>query len=431
MLLRFNRIFHSFITSESFSGIFLFSCAVLAMIIANSPLKDIYHHAIEANIGLMIDSHFFGLSLHHWINDVLMAFFFLMVGLEIKRELIFGELNSFAKAAFPALAALGGMVVPALIYYGLNYNTNSSHGFGIPMATDIAFALGVAMILGKKFPLPLKVFLVTLAVVDDLGAILVIAVFYSNSLSLLWLGVSAGIVLLLFILNRLGVKSLAVYLTVGVFLWFSVHFSEIHATIAAVVLAFFIPIKSAKNYSNFKKGLKKLKDSNEEVNDGVLLDVKQISAINFLKSEIVRVENPLIKLEHALQPYCAYFIMPIFALANSGITINSSFNIHIDHIFLGIILGLLIGKPLGVFLITFLSEKIGIARRPDGITWTYIIGAGLLSGIGFTMSIFVSNLAFVDNESKDLAKVAVLIGSLIACFVGAFFIWLYSSLKKD
>lgn len=430
MLLGFNKVLKNFLTSESFSGVFLFSCAVISMIIANSPLQDIYHHIIESDVGLVIGGHFIGFSLHHWINDVLMAFFFLMVGLEIKRELIFGELNSVSKAMFPALAAIGGMIIPALIYYGLNYNTNSSHGFGIPMATDIAFALGVAIILGKRFPLPLKVFLVTLAVVDDLGAIVVIAVFYSNSLSLFWLGVSAGIIGLLFILNRLGVKSLGVYLLVGLFLWFSVHFSHVHATIAAVVLAFFIPIKSTEKCLHLKECLSYLDKDSEEGSESALLNTKQISVLNFLKNEMIKIENPLIRLEHALQPWCAYFIMPIFALANSGITINSDFNIHIDHIFLGIILGLLIGKPLGIFLITFLSEKLGIAKRPDGISWIYIVGAGILAGIGFTMSIFVSNLAFVDAQSKDLAKVAVLISSLLACFIGALFIWAYSTIKK-
>lgn len=435
MLLNARDVFIKFVASESFGGIFLLASAILAMVVANSSLQDIYYGIIHTDFGISFGNHFIGFSVHDWVNDVLMAFFFLMVGLEIKREMIYGALNSLSKSAFPVVAAIGGMVIPGAIYYALNINTPSSHGFGIPMATDIAFALGVIMILGKKVPVELKVFLVTLAVADDLGAILVIAFFYTTTLDFMWLSIAAVITIILFSLNKLGVKDLKIYLAIGVLLWFSVHLSHIHATIAAVILAFSIPIKPKSSFYEFKQKIKNvfqdaLDEQDLKQDSNVILteqDYKKLAKISY---KSIAVQSPLMRLEHALVPYSNYLIMPIFAFVNAGVSINSSFNINIDHIFLGIFLGLVVGKPLGIFISTYILTKLNFIQKPSSVTWLHIVGAGMLAGIGFTMSIFVSNLAFSHEESKDVAKVAILIASLCSCIIGALFLSIYDKIRK-
>lgn len=424
---RISETLSDFIRAESFSGIFLFFCALCAMIVANSMFADIYKALWEKQFGLTFDGVFYGLTLHDWINDVLMSIFFLMVGLEIKREVMFGDLSGFSKAAFPVIGALGGMIAPGLIYYALNANTNSYHGFGIPMATDIAFALGVILLLGKKVPLALKVFLVTLAVADDLGAIVVIAIFYPSpeGIHFLYLAMACGVIVLLALLNRFGVRNLGIYLSIGVILWFLVHHSGIHATIAAVALAFCIPVKPKIESSEFidlaNKMLETFK-SKESKRKNILLDIEQIHAIDAINNDFVHVQNPLLRLEHILQPISAFFIMPIFAFANAGVDIRGEINFHIDHILLGIMLGLIVGKPLGILGLTFICEKLKIASRPQGITWSHILGAGLLAGIGFTMSMFVSNLAFDSVESTSVSKIAILLASSIAGILGSLYL---------
>ncbi|WP_110581418.1 sodium/proton antiporter NhaA [Helicobacter cinaedi] len=425
----------NFIRAESFSGIFLFFCAVSAMIVANSPFADVYKNFWEQPFGFSFAGHFYGFSIHDWINDVLMSVFFLMVGLEIKRELLFGDLSGFAKAAFPVIGAIGGMVVPGVIYYVMNANTPSYHGFGIPMATDIAFALGVILLLGKRVPLALKVFLVTLAVADDLGAIAVIAVFYPSpeGLHFAYLFAAFGIVAFLVVLNRFGVRRLDVYLGVGIILWFCVHHGGIHATIAAVALAFCIPVKpkiQSKDFIEVVRQLMQVFVDKEKERKNILLDTEQMSAINELSHDFTKVQNPLLRLEHALQPSCAYFIMPLFAFANAGVNIQAEVNFNIDHIMLGIILGLVVGKPLGILGLTFVCEKLKIASRPEGVTWSHMFGAGMLAGIGFTMSMFVGNLAFDDPSSADVAKVAILLASSIAGVVGSMFLLVYHQIGK-
>ncbi|PAF48205.1 Na+/H+ antiporter NhaA [Helicobacter sp. 12S02634-8] len=426
------RVFLNFIKSESFGGIFLFISALLAMVVANSPWSAYYFEFWHMDFGFSLGEHFVGFSIHNWINDVLMALFFLMVGLEIKREVLFGELSGFKKAAFPAIAALGGMIAPGLIYYGLNAGTDSYHGFGIPMATDIAFALGVIMLLGKRVPMALKVFLVTLAVADDLGAIVVIAIFYTSGLEFMWLLVAALIVVILIALNKIGVKNLIPYLILGIFLWFAVHHSGIHATIAAVVLAFCIPIKPHKQNENFSHLIKTLGESfrlKSSQHNQALLNQEQIHILYAIKDEAKAIQSPLGRLEHMLQPWSAYFIMPLFAFANAGVNIGSDIHFDTDHILLGVILGLVIGKPVGIFIITFLCEKLGIASRPQGISWGHILGAGMLAGIGFTMSMFVSNLAFSHPESMEVSKVSILLGSLISGVIGVIYLMVLHALK--
>lgn len=415
--------------SESFAGVLLLCCAILAMIVANSPLGGAYADLWKTKLGFSVNGHFIGMSLEHWINDVLMAFFFLVVGLEIKREVLFGELAGFKRAALPIIAALGGMIGPGIIYYSLNAGTESVTGFGIPMATDIAFALGVLAILGKRVSISVKVFLVSLAVADDLGAIIVIALFYSTGISFEWLAVAAGIIVVLVILGRIGVKALTPYMVLGVFLWIAVHNCGVHATIAAVMLAFTIPVAPKIDTLSFMDKLKAIVNRFQEAEskkDGILLQNEQVEALHHLSKEKNAVQNPLLRLEHTLAPYSNYLIMPIFAFANAGVAIGSNIDFSIDHVFLGILFGLVVGKPIGIFSFTYIAEKIGIAARPNGASWIDIFGAGALGGIGFTMSIFVTNLAFdVTSQhglvATDVAKITILVASLTAGILGSLF----------
>ena len=425
----------NFIQAESFSGIFLFFCALSAMVVANSPLSHIYKEFWEQPFGFSFAGGFYGFSIHDWINDVLMSIFFLMVGLEIKRELLFGDLSGFQKAAFPVIGAIGGMIVPGLIYYALNVNTPSYHGFGIPMATDIAFALGVILLLGKRVPLALKVFLVTLAVADDLGAIAVIAIFYPSpeGLHLSFLLMAVGIIGILSFLNYIGVRHLGIYIGIGIILWFCVHHGGIHATIAAVALAFCIPVKpkiESKEFIEVVQQMIKIFANKDKERKNILPDTEQMSAIDSVGRDFVKVQNPLLRLEHALQPLCAFIIMPLFAFANAGVDIRGEVNFHIDHIMLGIMLGLVVGKPVGILGLTFLCEKCKIAARPEGVTWSHIFGAGMLAGIGFTMSMFVSNLAFDDIYSTDVSKIAILLASSIAGILGSLFLIINHQIGK-
>ncbi|WP_285657573.1 sodium/proton antiporter NhaA, partial [Helicobacter bizzozeronii] len=421
------NIFLDFIKSESFGGIFLFVSAVWAMIYANSFLSTYYFELWHTKVGFTFGETFIGFSLHQWIDDVLMAFFFLMVGLEIKREVLYGELCGFQKAAFPVIAALGGMLAPGIIYYSLNAGTNSAHGFGIPMATDIAFALGVILILGKRVPTSLKVFLVTLAVADDLGAIVVIAIFYSTNLQVAWLLGSGVILLVLALLNKIGVRSLCPYLLLGAILWLTTHSSGVHATIAAVALAFTIPIKVPQD-KRLVHGFSQLVDNFKQTFDphtyhaNKPLEQNQRDILYALQNTTKSLQSPLEKLEHFLHPYGAYFIMPLFALANAGVHVGKEMHFGVDEILWGVVLGLVVGKPVGILGITFLAEKLRIAKRPDGVGWGQILGAGMLAGIGFTMSMFISNLAFNSQESMEVSKIAILLGSIISGVLGTLYL---------
>lgn len=426
MISSIGRFFRGFFQNEAAGGILLFICALLAMIVANSPIAHYYFEFWEMDFGFKLGEHFIGMSLHHWLNDVFMSIFFLIVGLEIKKEFLFGELVGFKKAAFPVLAALGGMIAPGLIYFSLNAGTPSQSGFGIPMATDIAFALGVMMLLGKRVPVALKVFLVTLAVADDLGAIIVIGIFYTSNFSIMWFLVSLALLAVLIVLNRLDVRSLAPYLIIGVFLWLAVHTTGIHATIAAVALAFTIPIKSKLDSGEYENKLSKTLIPHFSTKDkeraNILLHNEQMESLGMIIKESKRVQNPLLRLEHTLAPWSNFFIMPLFGFANAGVMISSNIDFRIDHIMLGIILGLVIGKPIGILTFTFLCDKLKIAKKPESVSWINILGAGMLGGIGFTMSIFVSNLAFSDPSSTDLSKLSILIASSLAGILGSLFL---------
>ena len=373
--------FKDFLRSEQIGGVILIICVILSLIIANSNLGAAFENLLSTKIGFSSLAIPLEFSVSLWINDGLMAIFFLLVGLEIKREIIEGELSSPQKAAMPIFAALGGMLVPAIIYALINSNTPTIHGWGIPMATDIAFALGVISLLGKRVPNSLKIFLAALAIADDLGAILVIAIFYTNELHWIQLLYSAGILIVLIALNRFGVKKLIYYIIPGIFLWYFVHHSGIHATIAGVLLALTIPTNTVKD------------------------------------------ESPLEKLEHLLVRPVNFLIMPIFALANTNIRFeNKMIDGLSSPLGLGIICGLVLGKPIGVSLFSWLSVKLGIAKLPNKVNWRHIFGLGLLAGIGFTMSVFIALLSFSTIEYQIQAKFAILVSSVLAGISGYVFL---------
>ncbi len=376
--MKLTRLFNDFFASEKAGGLILVVATILSLIIANSPLHINY-------VGFW-ETQFNGHSIVHWINDGLMTIFFLLIGLELEREVYNGELSSIKNAALPIFGALGGMLLPAAIYLVFNYGTDASSGAGIPMATDIAFAIGVLSLLGSRVPTSLKIFLTALAVIDDLGAILIIALFYSTSLSISNLAIALSIFGFLLILNRLKVHNLIPYLIGGVFMWYYMLHSGVHATITGVLLAFAIP---------FADGSEK---------------------------------SPSTILQHFLHKPVAFFILPLFAIANTCIPIIDGWHIGLGlHSSIGIIAGLAIGKPLGIWLFSFIGVSLGLCALPSDLKWKNIIGAGFLGGIGFTMSIFITLLAFDDSEVINDSKIAIIIASVLAGTIG--FLWLMATLK--
>ncbi len=410
-----------FINKEALSGILLFIATVAAVIVANSSWGQSYYDLWHMPLGMNLGEHSISMSLTYWIDDGLMALFFLMVGLEIKREMLIGELSSVAKASFPIIAAIGGMLIPALIYVGLN--PNNPLGFGIPMATDIAFALGILMLLGSKVNPAVKLFLVALAVVDDLGAVLVVATVYTAEIHTEYFLHAGFIYLLIWALNFKGVTKLTPYLILGVFLWVYIHAIGIHATIAGVLLAFAIPIKSKIDEKKFIYDSRKDVDEFEKHMDEIpILNHHQIDNLENIAYNYDKVQNPLVRLEHNLHGLSAFFIMPLFAFSNAGVLIDFTTVSANLSIVLGVIFGLLIGKPIGIFGFTFLANKLKIVKKPDNISWNEILSVGFLGGIGFTMSIFITHLAFLDENIISAVKLGVFIASFMAAIIGVFLI---------
>ncbi|MGL5234201.1 MAG: Na+/H+ antiporter NhaA [Empedobacter falsenii] len=380
-----SKLFNQFFHSQTSGGIVLIFCTALSLILANSPIAESYDSIWMTDM--------FGHSFAHWINDGLMAIFFFLIGLELKREIFIGELSNTKKAILPVFAALGGMVVPAFIFFLTNKGTDTIHGFGIPMATDIAFAVAIITMLGKRVPMSLKVFLTALAVIDDLGAIVVIALFYPNPelpLDFTQFGIAIAILLGLFALNKLKVKSMIPYIIGGIAVWWFMLHSGIHATIAGVLVAFTIP---------FDK-----------------IDSKSLSA----------------KMEHALHLPVAFIILPLFALANTAITIDGGGLAHFSiPLASGIFLGLVVGKPVGITLFTWIAVKLGLCELPTAVNFKRVFGVGILGGIGFTMSIFVSMLAFKDPSYINEAKLMILVASLTAAIVGFIVLKILLTTKQD
>ena len=415
--------FQRFARTESSGGIVLLACTALALGWANSPWADSYHHLWETPVTIGVAGRGLTLSLHHWINDGLMAVFFFLVGLEIKREMLVGELASPRQAALPIAGALGGMLVPAGIYAVMNAGSPGAAGWGIPMATDIAFALGVVALLGPRVPLGLKVFLAALAIVDDIGAVLVIAFFYTAALS--WTALILGAVVLaaLVLCNIAGVRHPAFYALLGVGLWLAVLASGIHATIAGVLLAMTIPSRTLINEDEFLlRGRLVLDDFERACSPAttVLTNAAQQQAIHELEVACEEAQAPLLRLEHGLHGIVAFGIMPLFALANAGVHFGGGLLAGLSwSVTTGTILGLVIGKPVGIGLFAWLATRVGVAALPAGASWRALIGVSFLGGIGFTMSIFIASLAFPESPGLlDSAKVGILIASLVAGLAG-------------
>ena len=416
-------IIEDFISKEALSGVLLFIATVAAVIVANSSWGQAYYDLWHMPLGMTLGDKTISMSLTYWIDDGLMALFFLMVGLEIKREMVIGELSSVAKASFPIVAAIGGMVIPALIYVALN--TDNPLGFGIPMATDIAFALGILMLLGSRVNPALKLFLVALAVVDDLGAVLVVATVYTSDIKAEYF-LHAGVTYaLIWLLNYLGIKKILPYLILGIFLWIFIHEIGIHATIAGVLLAFAIPISSKIDENKFLEKTKKAINDFEKGRDNTpILTHHQMDALEDIAHGYDKVQNPLVRLEHDLHGLSAFFIMPLFAFSNAGVIIDFSTIDANLMIVLGVVLGLVIGKPIGIFGFTYLATKIGIIKKPDEISWSDVVAVGFLGGIGFTMSIFITHLAFADETIIAAVKLGVFAASFIAAIIGVTLIML-------
>ncbi len=423
----------NFIKEESLGGFILIFVTIIAVIWANTRFYDFYHYLWhELKLGISFGSFELKGSLNHWINDGLMTLFFFTVGLEIKREVLAGELSSVKKASLPIIAAVGGMIIPAIIYAIINYNNpDFIKGWGIPMATDIAFALGLMSLLGNKVNINLKIFLIALAIADDLGAILIIAVFYTESINTAQL-INAAIFLIVLIgANRLGVRRTSFYAIVGLIgVWLSFIYSGVHASIAGILIALTIPVRAKVSEDSFINNLDKLlsKFKKEKPNDSTLLTQKQAHIIDDIGELSDKAHTPLQKLEHALHPVTVYFILPLFALANAGVHVEGNLlNLLFHPIAIGIILGLVLGKFLGISLFTKLMVKFKLVSLPDGVNWKQIYGVGFLAGIGFTMSIFISDLAFVSAEFIQIAKVGIFFASFLSAVIG---IMILSSVSK-
>ncbi len=415
--------FEHFIHDQTTTGLVLAFATLLALFLANSPWNEAYKHFFHTEIGFSIGSWRVYHSLHHWINDGLMAIFFFVVGLEIKREFLTGELSSVKNAILPILAAIGGMIVPALIYTSINYGKIGQNGWGIPMATDIAFAISAMVLLGKRVPKSLFTFLVALAIVDDLGAVLVIALFYTSDLNLLALLYSMLFFGGMLLLNLFGVRNFTSYFLLSLGMWFFMLDSGIHATIAGVLAALAIPSKPEKNPLEFSKETKKLLEEFERypIATDLTLHERHKAILQNIKDKINSITSPAARLEHSLHLPVSLLIIPIFALANAGITVDfgSLTELLQTPIALGVIAGLLIGKTVGIAGTALLASKIGIAKLPDGSSIMQVLGVAFLGGIGFTMSIFVSDLAFYENEALvTQAKAGILAASLLAGIIG-------------
>ncbi len=449
---------HAFITGSIrlmakpwFSGALLMFCVVIAMLLANLPFtKEAYHHFLHTELAISVQSggHVWlfpkDMSVEKFINDILMVVFFFCVGLEIKREIVCGELSTVKKAMLPVIAAVGGMLFPALIYTCFNAGTAASSGWGIPTATDIAFAIGIMSMLGNRVPVSLKIFLTALAIADDLGAILVVAFFYGGSINLTLLLISLGILFLVYLLNKAGVKRMIYYLIPAVAVWILFYYAGIHATMSGVVMAIMIPMKARYSRSYFNKKtahyqnlIMKLRDDEEEPNHDQQIFLNSLG--NVAKSSV----GMSYRLEHALTPWVNYVIMPIFAIANAGVVIPDlsylnffQYSPELGSVGLGIYLGLLLGKPIGITLASWIAIKLKVGEMPTGGTWKTLFAVACLGGIGFTMSIFVDTLSFGElapemmNHLRNLGKIAILAASLSAGVLGSVLISILSKNKQ-
>jgi len=413
-----------FLSNSTMSGIVLFTAALLAIIVSNSPWSEAFHHFWEIPVSIGFSDHQLSKSIHHWINDGLMAVFFFVVGLELKREIISGELSNPKAALMPVAAAAGGMIIPAVIYFFINPAGDSSSGWGIPMATDIAFALGILYLLGDKVPVSLKIFLTALAIADDLGAVLVIAFFYTSDINTTSLLTGAVFLVVLLLANRLGVRNTLFYGIVGIGgLWLAFLMSGVHATIAAVLAAFTIPARVKYPELVFEKKLSQLLEQFRKAkpNNSPTVTAEQLHILEKMRYVSKNALTPLQILEHAMHPLVAFIIMPLFALANAGVSLSGDTLMAIGNkVTIGVFMGLLLGKVLGVVGFVTVLSRLKIAKLPRDINTKRLIGLGFLAGIGFTMSLFISQLAFKQGIMIEQAKLGILMASLVAGFIGYF-----------
>ncbi len=431
----FDRILsplEEFIHRQTTSGVLLMICAVIALVIANSPLHDTYEHFLHTDISFGVGSSQFSLSIHHWINEALMALFFMIMGLELKRELLVGELSSLRQALLPIMAAVGGMIIPALCYFALNSDGHAAKGWGIPMATDIAFAIGALSLLGPRIPKTLITFLIALAIVDDLGAVAVIALYYTESINMQPLLYAFICTVAMLACNMLGVRRSLPYAVIGTALWSAMLAAGIHATIAGIVVAFAIPIRPKFEPRHFISKVEELtlrmKNTIGETPD-IIHNTHFRGLVSSLGDGVALVQAPAQRVEHKLHLPVAYIVIPIFALANAGIPVEfSAFGQYLSNpITLGVLAGLVLGKPLGILGFTWLTVKLGWAELPEALNMKHILGVGMLGGIGFTMSIFVADLGFAGlPEDLLMAKTGILLASAIAGFGGYFLLMFLS-----
>lgn len=434
----FNRVltpFEEFIHRQTTSGLLLMVSAIVALVLANSFVAEAYMHFLHTPLGIHIGAWNIGMSLHHWVNDGLMALFFFVVGMELKREMLVGELADLRQAALPIVAAIGGMVMPALIYLAINHGTDAARGWGIPMATDIAFAVGALVLLASRVPKALITFLVALAIADDLGAVVVIALFYTEQLVLDWLIVSVGLVVLLFVLNFSGIRKVLPYFGVATLLWYALLQSGVHATLAGVLCAFAIPARPKYDPILFSRHIKELIgrfDDSHQQGGNIMTNEKLYSVVQTLEQGVRGVQTPLQRLEHSWHLPVAFLVIPTFALINAGISLQ--FGALVDTlthpVMLGVLLGLVLGKFIGIAGACWLALRLGIGQLPSGTRFSQIAAVSVLGGIGFTMSIFIAELGFATQpEYLLMAKTGVLAASLLAGIFG--FAWLWQLGRKS
>ena len=420
----FSGWFEWFVRSEVAGSVLLLACTVAALVWANSPWAELYDHLLHTKVGLSWGDAAFKLTLHHWVNDGLMVIFFFVVGLEIKRELVVGQLSSLDRAVLPVAAAAGGMIAPALLYVAFNAGGVGASGWGIPMATDIAFALGVLAMFGSRVPIGLKVFLTALAIADDLGAVLVIALFYTAEIRWLALAAAGVLLVVLFVAIQTGARRLAVLAPLIVGVWLAVFASGVHATVAGILVAMVIPVRARIEPGRFlaivRERLGRL-ESVELSRHSMIDDPEQLDAIEGLHEASGEMVPAGLALEHALHPVQVWFILPLFALANAGVALGGGAAAALANpVGLGIVAGLVLGKPVGIVLLSWLAVRSGRGSLPDGVTWGQIVGVGCLAGIGFTMSLFIAGLAFADPGLVVSAKIGILTASLAAAVIGSF-----------
>jgi len=426
----------SFFKKSASSSLLLLSATFIAIAWANSPFGQSYFDLWKTDFTIALGRYQFTQSLLHWIDDGLMTIFFFTVGLEIKREILVGELSSHKKALLPVTAAFGGMLFPAVIYLILSYGHPGQEGWGIPMATDIAFALGAIAVFGRRLPVGLRVFLSAFAIADDLGAVFVIALFYTKQIAWQYLLMDIPVLLAIFIANLLWIRWMPLYAILGLVTWLAILASGVHPTVAGIVIAMFIPARAKYDTDQFVQKAHEIMGEFEcqerSCGHSILLNREHLDAVRDLEMACQEVETPLQRMEHGLYPMVTFLILPLFALANAGLRISSEnvMEAFTHPITLGIMLGLFVGKPLGILAFSYLSVRSGLASLPDGVRWSHIFGAGLLGGIGFTMSLFISTLSFQTSELANYSKLGILIGSLLSAILGLAYLWWVSKAKS-